>query len=117
MLARDFFRIPNANKPKKQSVESQLYNVRVLEFRNGTTSNAAGEAAKGYIMRPDGVSMNRPLSLGHEDAFLLIVNQHYCETVMLMVSQSLPSSTDIHQQHCGSYTREYQQSLEGTYEN
>ena len=86
-------------------------------FRNGTTSNAAGEASKGYIMRPDDVSMNRPFSLGHVDAFLLIVNRHYFEIVMLMVSQSLPSSADIHQQHCGSYTREYQQSMKGTYEN
>ena len=60
-----FFRIPNANEPKKQSVESQLYNVRgVLEFRNGATSNAAGEAAKGYILRSNDVSMNRPWSCG-----------------------------------------------------
>lgn len=56
-----FFRILNANEPKRQSVESQLCNVRgVLEFRNGTTSNADLVRQQKAILRPNDVSMNRP---------------------------------------------------------
>jgi hypothetical protein len=46
-----------------------------------------------------------------------IVQKPTTTSLIFMVSQILPSPADIHQQHCGSYTREYQQSIKGTHEN
>nr|ACR37479.1 unknown [Zea mays] len=46
-----------------------------------------------------------------------IVQKPTTTSLIFMVSHVLSSPADIHQQHCGSYTREYQQSIKGTHEN